>query len=631
MPHITFKPSGIIVDVPADSSLLEAAKKAGISVEIPCGGNGLCGKCLVKIEYGAVCFDNNGVLSQSMLDESFVLLCKTKILDEPVCVHMFSDLEKEKGKFSNNSDDLRFIDRDLFPNLTEIEPIVKKAAVEVASPVMGDGIADYDRFKKAVLSKLGGQDIELPLNLLKVLPYKLRESDGKITLVFYRKENNIYIVNIEQNNLTDNFYGIAVDIGTTTIAVQLVSMTNGIIIASKTDYNAQIECGLDVISRINYAKKPERLEELKTKVTDTINRILKDLIMSEGVDSNDIYNASVAGNTTMVHLLLGIIPEYIRLEPYTPAIYQVPFYKASEIGIDIHPYAPVYIAPSVGSYVGGDITSGVLCTSIATQSEELCLFIDIGTNGEMILGNNDFLIGCACSAGPAFEGGGIEHGMRASQGAIERVDIDKDTGTATCSTIGNSAPVGICGSGMISLIAGLFKTGWIDAAGKLDRLKQCSSIVVNGKTARYILSEAEKCKNGKTIYITEADIDNLIRAKGAIFSACRVMLQSIDMDFDDVSRIYIAGGFGRYLDIENTTIIGLLPDLPSEKFTFIGNSSIIGAYMTLLSEKHREKQLELSKKITYIDLSTEPGYMDQYTAALFLPHTDSKLFTRLNP
>jgi uncharacterized 2Fe-2S/4Fe-4S cluster protein (DUF4445 family) len=328
----------------------------------------------------------------------------------------------------------------------------------------------------------------------------------------------------------------------------------------------------------------------------------------------------------MVHLLLGIIPEFIRLEPYTPAIYQVPFYKASEIGLDINPYTPVYLAPSVGSYVGGDITSGILCTRLAAHSEELCLFIDIGTNGEMILGNDDFLLGCACSAGPAFEGGGIEHGMRASQGAIERVDIDKEKGTAACSTIGNTAPAGICGSGMISLIAELFKTGWIDAAGKLNRSKPCSAIEINGKNAKYILAEAEKSKNGKTIYITEADIDNLIRAKGAIFSACRVMLKSIDMDFEDVSRIYIAGGFGRYLDIEKATVIGLLPDLPSEKFTFIGNSSIIGAYMTLLSEKHREKQHELSKKITYLDLSTEPGYMDQYTAALFLPHTDSKLF-----
>lgn len=630
MPHITFKPSGIIVDVPADSSLLDAAKKAGISVEIPCGGNGLCGKCLVKIEYGSISFNNNGVLSQSMLDENLVLLCKTKVLDEPVCVHLFSDLVKEKGKFSPTSDDMRFIESDLLPSLTDIEPIVKRAAIEVASPVMGDGLADFDRLKKAVLSKLGGQDIELPLNLLKVLPYILRETDGKINLFFYRNENDVHIVNIEQNNFNDKFYGIAVDIGTTTIAIQLVSMTNGIIIASKTDYNAQIECGLDVISRINYAKKREKLEELRIKVTGTINRILKELIISEGIHSNDIYNASVAGNTTMVHLLLGIIPEFIRLEPYTPAIYQVPFYKASEIGIDINPYAPVYLAPSVGSYVGGDITSGVLCTRLAAQSEELCLFIDIGTNGEIILGNNDFLLGCACSAGPAFEGGGIEHGMRASQGAIERVDIDKETGIAVCSTIGNTAPAGVCGSGIISLIAGLFKAGWIDAAGKLERLKPCSAIEINGKNAKYILAAAEKSKNGKTIYITEADIDNLIRAKGAIFSACRVMLQSIDMDFEDVSRIYIAGGFGRYLDIEKSTIIGLLPDLPSEKFTFIGNSSIIGAYMTLLSLKHREKQLELSKKITYIDLSTEPRYMDQYTAALFLPHTDSKLFKRFS-
>jgi uncharacterized 2Fe-2S/4Fe-4S cluster protein (DUF4445 family) len=469
--------------------------------------------------------------------------------------------------------------------------------------------------------------INLPLDLLKSLPNVLRGNDGRVTVSFYSQNGVVCIVDIEVDDTVDKHFGVAVDIGTTTISVQLVNMVNGEVVGSKTNYNAQIECGLDVISRINYARKPERLEELRIKVLETINGIIDELTKENEIEKNAIYNASIAGNTVMTHLLLGIIPEYIRLEPYTPAVYNVPLYNAFEIGIEINKLAPIFMAPSVGSYVGGDITSGILCTSLATASEELCLFIDIGTNGELIVGNSDFLIGCACSAGPAFEGGGIESGMRASQGAIERADIDLNTGVATYAVIGNGKPVGICGSGMISLIAELFKTGWIDAAGKFDRSRPSSAIEINGKSAKYILATGSDTKNGNTIYITEADIDNLIRAKAAIFSACRVMLQNISMDFEDLSRIYIAGGFGRYLDIDNAKTIGLIPNLPADKFIFLGNSSMTGAFMTLISKKHREKEQVLAANITYLDLSTEHMYMDGYTAALFLPHTDLSLFS----
>lgn len=626
MPLVTFNPGGIIVEVPTHSPLLDAAKKAGISVETPCGGNGVCGKCLVRIESGDVDFDNNGILPKQMIEEGLVLVCRSKVLDVPVCVSYFSDLSKEQGKFSKLSDDMLLVKKELLPTKSDFDPIVKKTLVTVQEATMGDGLSDFDRLKKAVVSLIGVQDIEIPISILKALPVILRENEGRISIAYYKQYEIIKIVDIVSNDDISNNHGIAVDIGTTTIAVKLVNMNEGDIISAKTDYNAQIECGLDVISRINYAKKPQRLEELRNKVLGTINSIIDELANKYKIDKNSIYNASIAGNTTMVHLLLGILPEYIRLEPYTPAVYQVPLFKAVEIGLDISPNTPVYIAPSVGSYLGGDITSGILCTSLAEESEDICLFIDIGTNGEIVLGNEEFLLGCACSAGPAFEGGSIENGMRASLGAIERVEINKTTGLSVYSTIGAVAPIGICGSGMISLIAGLLKTGWIDAAGKLDRTRECGAIDTSNKNAKYIIAPSEDCPNGKAIFITEADIDNLIRAKAAIFSACRVMLQSVSMDFDDLSKIYIAGGFGRYLDIDKSKTIGLIPNLPSEKFEFIGNSSMIGAYMTLISKKHREKQYELSQKITYLDLSTEAGYMDQYTAALFLPHTDSKLF-----
>ncbi len=627
MPQITFLPAGTTIEVDVGSDLLDAAKLAGISVEAPCGGHGICGKCLVKIISGRVDFDNSsGLFHSDQLAEGFVLICKTKVTDEPVCVQITAQLDKEQGKFSKAADDMALIDKDLLPSIKDIDTLVKKCFLTVPSPSMGDGLSDLDRLKRAVLSNLAANEMDIPLEQLQIMPQALRESDGKITVAYFLHHDCVHIVALEANDTTSIHFGVAVDIGTTTVAVHLVNMADGVILASKTDYNAQIECGLDVISRINYAKKAERLLELKEKVLKTINQIILELTTENNISTKTIYNASIAGNTTMVHLLMGIHPEYIRLEPYTPAVFDVPSFRAVELGINIHPQSYVYIAPSVGSYVGGDITSGILCTSLASDSEEVCLFIDIGTNGELILGNHDFLLGCACSAGPAFEGGGIENGMRASQGAIERVEIDQATGIATYSTIGAVPPIGICGSGMISLIAELFLTGWIDAAGRLNRNKNTSSIEVNGKIARYIIVPSTDTPDGKPIFVTESDIDNLIRAKAAIFSACRVMLQNVDMDFDALSMLYIAGGFGRYLDIEKSILLGLLPDLPIQNFKFIGNSSIIGAYMTLLSQKHRDLQTELSQKITYLDLSVESNYMEQYTAALFLPHTDLGLF-----
>jgi uncharacterized 2Fe-2S/4Fe-4S cluster protein (DUF4445 family) len=571
-------------------------------------------------------FDNSSILPKQMLDEGLVLICRTRLMDVAVCVDTFTNIEKEQGKFSKMSEDILLVDKDLLPTPWDFEPIVKEALLDVPQPVMGDGLSDFDRFRRAVFARLGGNQIDLPLPLLKKLPVILRETDGKLALSYHFQSDILRITALDSPECFSAHYGIAVDIGTTTIAVKLVDMKQGDIISSKTDYNKQIECGLDVISRINYARKPERLEELRIKVLETINRLIGELAGLNGIDPDRITSASIAGNTTMVHLLLGIIPEYIRLEPYTPAVYQVPLFNASELGLAVSPFTPVHIAPSVGSYLGGDITSGILCTSLATHSSDVCLFIDIGTNGELVLGNEDFLLGCACSAGPAFEGGSIENGMRASLGAIERVEINKETGLPVYSTIGAVPPAGICGSGIISLVAGLLKTGWIDPAGKLDRARPCRAIDASAKNARYIIAPPEDSPSGKAIFVTESDIDNLIRAKAAIFSACRVMLQSVSMDFGDLSKVYIAGGFGRYLDIDKAKTIGLIPDLPAGTFDFIGNSSMIGAYMTLLSKRHREKQQELAGKITYLDLSTEAGYMDQYTAALFLPHTDRNLF-----
>ncbi|MCL2251169.1 MAG: ASKHA domain-containing protein [Treponema sp.] len=592
MPIITFKTADnskpITIEAKQGSSLLEAARHGGVFIETPCGGKGTCKKCLVQIK------ENN--------DQS-VLICQTSVPEYPITVILSNQSENKIDRFENFDDQAL---SKYYQNIISDETFIKKVNLQVSKPALLDGLSDADRFIKAFQKVIECQYVEIPLNILAELPEKLREKDGELTVYYYLNKNTAYCVSLE----TPSAYGIAVDIGTTTVAIYLIDLESKKIIAVQNTYNKQIECGLDVISRINYAKK--NLNELRKRILDTINELIDNVCNKTEIKPSQILCLSLAGNTTMTHLLLGVIPEYLRLSPYTPAVFQPQIYTANLLGINICQNAPALFAPAVGSYVGGDITSGLLCTKLTNKSnKELILFIDIGTNGEIVLGNDDFIFACACSAGPAFEGAGIKHGVRAQKGAVEKVSIDTNLNThkqnLQIQTIGGAPPIGICGSGIISVIAELFKNGIIDSAGKFSQ-----------KNGEYALFE--------NISINETDIDNFIRAKGAIFSACQTLLDSVNMSFNDLDKVYVAGGFGRFLDLEDARTIGLLPRLPDEKFVFLGNSSLIGAYLCLVSQEQRKKMHELTAKITYIDLSSEAKYMDHYTGALFLPHTDKKLF-----
>jgi len=622
MAKITFLPSLTTYEAVPGEKLSDAAAKAGVMIALPCAGRGMCGKCLVKIEQGSVDFENNGKLSDKMQQQGFVLACRSTVKNEDVTVLLPESLSEEEGSFANAQEHIG-IREELFPKESDIEGCIKIAEITVDAPEMLDGLGDLDRFKNAFDAEAGKKAC-LPLSLLRRLPDVIREKDGKVVVWYKENENDAKIIDIRTEKGRD--FGLAIDIGTTTVAAAIVEMKTGSIVASATNYNAQIERGLDVISRIAYSKNEERIEEMRSLVAGTINDTIRKASEKQNIKAFEIRRVNIAANTTMTQLFLGIVPEYIRLEPYTPAVMSTPVYTAKELGINANENALVYIAPNVGSYVGGDITAGILATDLASDTEELNLFIDIGTNGEIVFGNNDFLLSCACSAGPAFEGGGIEMGMRASQGAIETVIVDKENGTCDYKVIGNGTPKGICGSGLISLVAQLFETKIIDPRGKMDISGKWQNVVENGKNARfYIVPETESFKG---VYITEADIDNLIRAKAAIFSACLVMLKSVEMDFDCLSHIYIAGGFGRYIDINKAKTIGLLPNVEDEKFVFIGNSSLAGTHMCLISEKHDAKMRELASKITYMDLSTEAAYMDEYVSAMFIPHTNEKLFAK---
>ncbi len=625
MPTLTFHPSGKSVEADPGSLLLDAARAAGIDLDAPCGGKGVCGKCIVRVSDGQVESDGLSGVTAHMAAEGYVLACKTRVGLGPATIEVRQDAARETGKFSDG-DEMYLIQSELLPQQWDYGPLAVKWMVQVPPPQPEDGLSDFDRLTRAIQRDWGKQDVLCSLRILRELADALRGEGGLVTVTLVFDEANLHIIRIEPGNRTTRHYGIAVDVGTTTVAVQLINLTVAKVMATRTTYNGQIPCGLDVISRINYARTPERLEELRRRVLTTANELIAQASEACDVAPEEITNAVFSANTTMTHLLLGMQPEYIRLAPYTPTVMEIPYLTANEVGVAINPDSWICFSPNNGSYVGGDITAGLLCTDLAAHAEGIALFLDIGTNGELVVGNRDFLLSCACSAGPAFEGGGIECGMRAAGGAIERVEVDPDTGVARYGTIGGLPPLGICGSGMIDLLANLFLSGWMDPAGKLARDRSSPAIRMEGKRAVYTLVAAAQSGTGAPITISELDIDNILRAKGAIYSACTLLMNQIGIEAGDMTLVYIAGGFGRFLPLDRAIVLGLLPDIPRDRFRFIGNSSLTGSYMVAVSQDFRRRQLDLARRMTYIDLSNAPGYMDEYMSALFLPHTDIARF-----
>jgi uncharacterized 2Fe-2S/4Fe-4S cluster protein (DUF4445 family) len=617
--------SRVTVEAAAGLDLLEATRRAGVEVETPCGGEGTCGRCFVRVLEGDVASDSVGRLPAPALAAGYVLGCRTRLVSPRVIIEVPEHLKPHEGQFAED-DAERLVDPELLPTPEELSPLVRKAAIRVPAPQLEDGLSDLDRLSRAAAGELATPLAGCSLSALRSMAEALRAEDGLATLTVRAAERGQHVVAVEAGDTTDRHYGVAVDLGTTSVAVQLVDLTTGTVLATRSDYNAQIPLGVDVISRINTAARPGRLEELRTRALQTINELVNQVAFGSGVNPTEIHAATISGNTVMTHLLLGLPPEQIRLEPYTPTVRELPELAAGELGLGIFPDAPVHLSPCVGSYVGGDITAGLLCSTLTRDTHGVGLFIDIGTNGELVVGNAEFLMACACSAGPAFEGGGIRCGTRAATGAIEKVAIDPDTARPTCSTIGDAPPRGICGSGLIDLLANLLRCGFIDRRGSLDRSGRSPHIQVEGKTARFVVVPAEESATGEPITISETEIDNVIRAKAAIYSATTLMLERVGLQPADLGRIDVAGSFGRFLDLDQAIVIGMLPDVPRDRYRYLGNASLAGSYVALLSETHRRRQLEIARHITYIELSTDPRYMDQYTAALFLPHTDLSRF-----
>jgi len=623
---VTFLPDNVAVDVDDNTNLFRAVKASGVYVLSSCGGKGNCGKCKVIIKEGTVeSGKSRSFLSAEETERSYVLACLSRVKGDVIVEIPQESRMQAKHKIATGAKTEELIK--LMQSAGGcLESRIKRIHLELSPPTIDDNIADYERVRRA-LDKSGFDASHLHLNylVLSKLSHVLREGGWNVTVSVFNVGAVLEVLDIFPGDTTKTRYGAAVDIGTTTVVVYLVDMTNGNIIGTASTYNSQVKCGDDVITRIVYATERNGLKELQGLVVGNINTMLTELAEKNKVPQGMIDYIVVAGNTTMEHLFYGIDPQHLREEPYIPTATFFPLIRGKNVGLQVDPQAIIYSMPNVASYVGGDITAGVLVSQLHKQ-DTVSLFIDIGTNGEIVLGNKDWLVTAACSAGPAFEGSGIKFGMRAMEGAIEEVEINPKTYEVNFRVIGDSKPIGICGSGMIDILAEMYLNGVIDQRGKI-REEIGSKRIRRGESGlEFVIAWRVESAINKEIVITEVDLDNLIRAKAAIYAGFATLLSHMDMQFGDIEKLYIAGGFGRYIDIERAITIGMLPDLPVDRFQFLGNTSIMGAYYGLLCDRLRHEVEEIAKRMTYIELSVSRSFMDEYMSALFLPHTNLNAF-----
>lgn len=618
--------------VPLGALLTEAAQRAGVEIAQPCGGQGRCGRCAVRVRQGQVRRRSTLRLSQDDLAKGYALACQA-IVEADVTIEV-----PPAGQVAQRMTTER-VALDLPPLPSGYDPLlhqsVRRVALSLTPPSMDDQTDDWSRLQTALRQAAGIEQPTIALSLLRRIGGILRAADWQVTALLdlgtpQTAAGPRLMDLLPGHAATDKpLWGVAVDIGTTTVTVWLVDLLSGQLVAQAAEYNRQISRGEDVISRIIYAGKNGGEAELRALVLESINRLLQRALQRAGGDGGtDVVKATIAGNSTMTHLLLGLPPETIRRTPFVTTANQPPLLLAQDAGLEIHPAAPVDCLPGVASYVGSDITAGVLASGLA-DSPDVSLFLDIGTNGETALGCADWLVTCACSAGPAFEGAGVRDGMRAARGAIEEVWIDGRTYEPTTRVIGGGPPRGLCGSGLISLLAELFITGTLDKGGHFHSALPTPRVRAGDHGLEYVVAWGGETEDGQDIALTSVDVDNLLRAKAAIYAGCTLLAESVGLPMEDVQQVLIGGAFGKYINVEKAVEIGLLPDMPWDRFQFLGNTSVRGAYLALLDNRLRARLGQLAAGMTYVELSADNRFFEAFNAALFMPHTELGRFPRV--
>ncbi len=630
--EITFLPSNRRVKVAAGVSLIKAAHLAGVHINASCGGSGVCGKCRVILEGGTVEGGRSEKLSSAEYAEGYRQACIAEV-NGNASIRVTAESELAAGAVPTevpirHQARMHVFDIDTLKKEGVFLPPIEKRVLHLPEPTHEDNRADAGRIIRGLRKEHNERRLVTTLPVLKKMRRALRDKNFEVTVTLSRAvgaDSKTHIVNIQPGDVSHRNFGLAFDIGTTTVHGSLVDHQTGRLISRRSDYNAQISYGEDVISRIIQAEKPKGLQLMHELVVNTINGLITKLLLKTDIARDELTSITLAGNTTMTHLLLGLEPHNIRRAPYVPVSTFFPPIRARDIDLELPLRAVALVYPSISSYVGGDIIAGVMGSGMY-RTEPVTLFIDIGTNAEIVIGNRDWLVCAACSAGPAFEGGGITHGMRAAAGAIEDFSINPATFEPMNITIGHKPPIGICGSGLLVIIATLFENGIIDRQGKFDRSLDTPRIREGRSGYEYVLTWKEEAGGNSDIVLNEVDIENFTRAKAAIYAGCKTLVEGVGLHITDLEQVILAGAFGSYIDLDSAMTVGLLPEVDPDKIIYVGNGSLLGSWMSEMSNHIRRDVVEVVNKMTSFELSEVKGFHDQYVASLFLPHTDLSLF-----
>ena len=502
--------------------------------------------------------------------------------------------------------------------------------VSLTPPTLNDNTADTDRLFNALKTQLKTKTLDTDLSLLKKIPKLLREFHYKARCVLFKDQDRWLLLDIKDSENKEPVAGLAVDLGTTRVVLRLVDMANGQTMGEIAFDNPQIEIGPDVLMRIHYADKSDGLAHIHRLIQEGLNRGIEKLSGLCNVQSTNIYMVVLAGNTTMTHLFMELDPRWIIREPYIPVVNRPPMYPAKELGIHIHPQARILIFPNVGSYFGGDLISGILYSGL-NKMEETAILVDVGTNAEVVVGNKHWLIACAGAAGPALEGGVTKMGMMAGPGVIDTVVIDPVTREFSFKTIEDQPPKGICGSGLIDLAAQLFLSGMIDFRGRLQAAKCGSRYLEKDGVRHIVVVDRKDAFLEEDLLISQVDLDSLIRSKAAMYTILETITTTVGINLTDIEKFYVAGTFGSFIKPKSAVSIGMIPDLPIERYIALGNSSLGGAALVLTTPEAVDEIDEIRERITYLELNVNQDFMNRFSAAKFLPHTDPSLFPTVKP
>ncbi len=598
--RVFFNPINREIFVEKGDTLLDRMREEGVHIEAICGGKGFCGKCKVILEKGKVEKKStipDKLLSEAELANGFYLACMVRLIED--CVFTIpAESRIENPKILINTE----------LEIPKLAPAVTKHILKSKAKSSSSLLLNY---RKLDLADYTGTAPRVSDEVYEVIS----ELGDQVTVTISRTNKFPEIINAEAGDTRDKNYGVAIDVGTTTLVAILVDLNTGEIIGRNSAMNSQITYGEDLVTRTAIARSQEGLKKLQKTVVDSLNEVILEMLDAAGISPDEVNDIAVGGNTVMNHLFAGLESGYLEIANIEVSRDPI-ILKSKTIGLTANPESYIYCVPNVSRFLGGDAVGDVVASGMHLD-EEMSLMVDLGTNGEIVFGNNKWMFSCSCASGPAFEGEGVHHGMRAAVGGIDHITIDTDSKIAQVSTIGDAPAKGICGSGLIDLVAEVFRTGIMDFSGKF--VADTPNVREGKWGLEYLVVPAEETVLGRDIVLTQADLDYVIDSKAAACGAITVLMKKLRIGIEDTKNIYLAGAFGTYTDMDNATRMGIFPEFPNGEYHPLGNGSLSGAYATLLSMDKRKEAAEVANKMVYIDLLVDLEFIEEYSKALYIP------------